>query len=284
MKKQLVVALGGLVVMLCWGAGSAAAQSGSRSKSWTPPRTSWGDPDLQGTFTNRNEQGIPLERPYEYYGAKNSRAWLIVDPSDGRVPPLTDDARKRTASRAEALQQHGESDSYEDRSLYDRCITRGIPASMMPGIYGMAYQFVQSPGYVAIRYEMIHETRIIPLDGRSHLGSGLRSYLGDGRGHWDGDTLVVETTNFNGKVGADNGYPSPEQGSTAKLRLVERFKPVGPGTIEWSVTLDDPSTWSRPWTYAMNLTKDDGQVFEYACHEGNYGLMNILSAARALER
>jgi hypothetical protein len=219
---------------------------------------------------------------YEYYGAKNSRAWLIVDPADGHVPPLTEAAKKRAGARAAALQQHGEADSYVDRSLYDRCLTRGVPASMMPGIYGMAYQFVQAPGYVAIRYEMIHETRIVPLDGREHVGSSVRQYLGDARGHWDGNTLVVETTNFNGKVGANNGYPSPEQGSSPNLKLVERFTPTGPNTIEWVVTLDDDATWVRPWTYAMDLTRDPGtSIFEYACHEGNYGLSNILSAARA---
>jgi hypothetical protein len=152
---------------------------------------------------------------------------------------------------------------------------------MMPTIYGMAYQIVQAPGYAAIRYEMIHEARIIPLDGRLHVGQGVRTYMGDARGHWEGNTLVVETTNFNGRTGADNGYPSPEQGSSSKLRITERFKPVAPNTLEWSVTLDDPATWTRSWTFAMNLTRDQGQVFEYACHEGNYGLANILSAARA---
>jgi hypothetical protein len=157
---------------------------------------------------------------------------------------------------------------------------------MMPTIYGNSYQVVQAPGYVAIRYEMIHETRIIPLDRRPHVGDGIRTYMGDARGHWDGTTLVVETTNFNGKNAADlAGYGSPDRGATANLRVVERFKPVGPNAIEWSVTLEDAATWPRPWTFGMHLTKDDTQpVFEYACHEGNYGLTGILSAARAEER
>jgi hypothetical protein len=153
---------------------------------------------------------------------------------------------------------------------------------MMPVIYGNSYQIIQAPGYVAIRYEMIHETRIIPLDRRAHVGDAIRTYMGDARGRGDGNTLVVETTNFNGRNAADvAGYGSPDRGATPALRVIERFKPAGPNTVEWSVTLDDATTWARPWTFAMNLTKDEAQpVFEYACHEGNYGLTGILSAAR----
>ncbi len=157
---------------------------------------------------------------------------------------------------------------------------------MMPGIYGNSYQIVQGPGYVAIRYEMIHETRVVPLDGRHHVGKDVRLYVGDARGRWEGNTLVVETTNLNGRESADIvGYGSPDRGASQELRIVERFKPVGPNSVEWSVTLDDARTWTRPWTFAMNLTKDETQpVFEYACHEGNYGLSNILTAARAEDR
>ena len=310
---------------------NAAAAKPLASKPYAPARTPWGDPDLQGIFTNKNEQGIPLERPqefegrrvadvtgaelaalvqqrqqallklapiiggeetgagpthwYENYDAKNSRAWMIVDPVEGLTPPRTPDAQRRAADLAAMHRARGEADSYEDRSLYDRCITRGIPGSMMPTIYGMSYQLVQGPGVVAIRYEMIHEARIIPLDGRPHAGSNIRTYVGDARGHWVGDTLVVETTNFNGRTGSDNGYPSPEQGTSPSLRIIERFRPVSAGVIEWSVTLEDAQTWTRPWTFAMNLSKDDAEpIFEYACHEGNYGLRNILSAARAEER
>jgi hypothetical protein len=317
---------------------AASGQSPSADKSrpparvYTPGRTPWGDPDLQGTFTNKDENGIPLERPsqfegrkiddvtsvelaqivkqrseaavqqaggiggaetgagpvhwYEYYNAKNSRPWLVVDPADGRIPPTTPEARARLATLAAAFGAHGESDSAEVRSLYDRCITRGVPGSMMPVIYGNSYQIIQAPGYVAIRYEMIHETRIIPLDRRSHVGSAIRTYMGDARGRWDGNTLVVESTNFNGRNAADvAGYGSPDRGATPDLRVIERFKPIGPNALEWSVTLDDATTWARPWTFAMNLSKDEGQaVFEYACHEGNYGLIGILSAARAAEK
>ncbi len=314
----LVVALGtaGVIGQTRTGTGSA--------RPYAVPKTPWGDPDLQGTYTNKDENGIPLERPgnlagkqieevdddeladlirerneraansaagiggadtgagpthwYEHYGAKNSRAWMLVDPPDGRIPPQTPEAIKRIEARAAARKGRGPADSWEDRSLYDRCISRGLPGSMMPAIYGNAYEIVQAPGIVAIQYEMIHETRIIPLDGRPHVAKGIRSFMGDARGRWEGDTLVVETTNFDQRSAYRNA-----NGDT--LKLVERFKMVAPEKIEWSLTVEDPATWTKPWTFAMNLTKDETQdVFEYGCHEGNLGLRNILSAARAEER
>jgi len=148
----------------------------------------------------------------------------------------------------------------------------------MPAIYGNSYQILQGPGYVAIKYEMVNETRIIPLGTRPHVGQNIREYLGDARGHFEGDTLVVETTNFTDKT----AY----RGSSKDLKLIEHFKPIGPNTVEWSVTFDDPHTWTRPWTFAMDLTKvpDAQGPFEYACHEGNYGMHNMLTAARAEER
>jgi hypothetical protein len=148
----------------------------------------------------------------------------------------------------------------------------------MPVIYGNSYQIVQTPGYVAIRYEMVHETRVIPLDGSPHLAANIRSYMGDPRGHWEGDTLVVETTNFRDETAYRNA-------DAATLRVIERFTRVAPDKVKWAVTLDDPTTWTKPWTFAMPLTMDDSQpVLEYSCHEGNYGLRNILSAARAEEK
>jgi hypothetical protein len=291
--------------------------------TYNPPRTPWGDPDIAGAYNNSDESGIPFERPEEFAGrrldsfmqaelekltkqrqqqtierapglsefpgatspmhwfenyfASNSRAWLVSDPPDGKVPPLTDEGRKRQADRAAARKGRGPADSWEDRSLYDRCITRGIPGSMMPAIYGNSYQIQQGPGFVTITYEMVHDTRVIPLDSRPHVSPTIRQYLGDARGHWDGNTLVVETTNFNDKA--------PYRGSSEHLKIVERFTPIGPDTLEWQITFDDPHTWARPWTFAMNLTHDESQPpFEYACHEGNYGLRNILSAARTEER
>jgi hypothetical protein len=146
---------------------------------------------------------------------------------------------------------------------------------MMPAIYGNSYRIVQGPGVVTIGYEMVNEVRVIPLDGRPHAGDVLRSYMGDARGHFEGDTLVVETTNFNGRV--------PYRGSSDRLRLIERFDPVSPTIVEWSVTFDDPATWTRAWTFAMHLTLTDEPPFEYACHEGNYAMRNILGIARAEE-
>jgi len=197
---------------------------------------------------------------------------------------MTPQAQKREAAIAalnNARNGEGRADSWLDRSMYDRCITRGLPGSMMPAIYGNAYEIVQSPDNVAIRYEMIHETRVIPLDGRPHVGSGVREYLGDARGHWEGTTLVVVTTNFTDKThfGYNNRYNSE------KFTLTERFTPVAPNTLQWQVTFNDPEVWTRPFTFVMPLIRDSGQpVFEYACHEGNLGLEHILSAARAEER
>ena len=301
----------------------AATTLNAQSRKWTSPKTPWGDPDLQGTYSNTSENGTPLERPEIFEGrkledikgeellaikraaqkrtiqnfegplhapegwwqpdlnmVKGSQAWLIVDPPNGKIPPLTPEATQRIAARAAARRNggRGPADSWEDRSLYDRCITRGLPGSMMPAIYGNGYQIVQTPGYVAIIYEMIHETRVIPLDGRPHSPSNVRSYLGDARGHWEGDTLVVETTNFREQGIYRNANPET-------FRLIERFTRIAPDTVKWAVTVDDPQTWTKPWTFSMPLTKDDsGPVLEYACHEGNLGLMNILSAARAEEK
>jgi hypothetical protein len=290
--------------------------------TYRPVKTSWGDPAIAGAYNNSDESGIPFERPQEFAGrtldsftpeelakitqqrqeqtiernptlsefpgatspmhwfenyfAANSRAWLVSDPPDGKVPPLTEEAKQRAAALQAARKGRGPADSYVDRSLYDRCITRGVPGSMMPAIYGNSYQIGQSPDAVTITYEMIHDTRVIPLDGRPHVSSAIRQYLGDARGRWEGNTLVVETTNFTAKV--------PYRGSSEHLKMIERFTPLGPDTLEWSVTLEDPHTWERPWTFAMHLTHDEAQpAFEYACHEGNYGLRNILSAARAEE-
>jgi hypothetical protein len=214
---------------------------------------------------------------FENMNFKNSRAWMVVDPPEGVIPPMTAEGRRRGAARAEARKGRGEADSWEDRSYFDRCISRGVPGSMMPAIYGNSYDITQSPDAVSIRYEMIHEARIIPLNAGPHAAGSIRSYMGDARGHFEGDTLVVETTNFNDRL--------PYRGSSDRLRLVERFTPVAPNLVEWSVTFDDPATWDRPWTFAMNLTKvgAEQQPFEYACHEGNYAMFNLLSIARKEE-
>ena len=311
-----VVVLVGLSVLV----EAQTTSSRAAPQAYTPQRTPWGDPDLQGAFTNSDESQTPMERPkelegrrleditaeelatlnaqrnqarekadeirwelrsplhwFENIGFRNSRAWMVTDPPDGRIPPLTPQARQRAAARTEARRGRGEADSYEDRSLFDRCISRGVPGSMMPAIYGNSYDITQGPGYVAIRYEMINEARIIPLSAEAHVGSAIRSYMGDARGRFEGNTLVVETTNMNDRI--------PYRGASARLRLVERFTPVAPGVLEWAITLDDPETWARPWTFAMNLKQvaASESPFEYACHEGNYAMFNLLSIARAEE-
>jgi hypothetical protein len=210
-------------------------------------------------------------------GQPQRQASLIVDPPNGRMPAFTQQAQERQAALRDYRASRGPADSYTDRSNYDRCITRGLPGSMMPAIYGNSYEITQAPGVVAIRYEMIHETRIIPLDGRPAPAKNIRSFMGFARGRFEGDTLVVETTNFDPR--------SAYQNSNADvLKVVERFTPVAGNKVEWTVRFEDATTWTRPWAFQMNLTKDPTQVvFEYGCHEGNHGLRNILSAARAEE-
>ena len=303
---------------------AASLASGQTAKKYVPPRTPWGDPDIQGSFDNTSENGTPLERPEIFEGRKledikgeellkiksdaqkrtvenfsgplhapegwwqpdlnmikGSQAWLVVDPPNGRIPALTPEATQRATARAAARRASGRgpADSWEDRSLYDRCITRGLPGSMMPAIYGNSYQIIQAPGYVTIIYEMIHETRVIPLNNTPHAAPNVRSYMGDARGHFEGDTLVVETTNFREEGIYRNANP-------AMLKLTERFTRTAPDVVKWSVTVDDSSTWTRPWTFSMPLLQDHqgAPVLEYACHEGNLGLMDILSAARAEEK
>ena len=215
-------------------------------------------------------------------GIASRQASLVVDPPDGRIPPLTTDG----ARRAEVWRVRATDPAFagpEDFNPYDRCITRGVLGSVMPNIYGSGMEIIQTPGQVVIRYEMIHETRTIPLDNRPHISDRIRSYMGDPRGRWEGDALVVETTNFNGRTGSlgrnGNGNPTSDT-----LRLVERFRLRDADTLEYQVTVDDPKTFTRPWTVAFPIVRDRDYVFyEYACHEGNYALANMLRAARKAE-
>jgi hypothetical protein len=210
---------------------------------------------------------------------KGSRPWFVVDPEDGKIPPILPAARARIAALPRTGSfGNGPFNSHEDFSLWDRCITRGMPGSMLPGQYGNSYQIVQGPGFVAIRYEMVHDTRVIPLiPSTGSVGTGIRSDMGFARGHWEGNTLVVETTNFKGRSAYRNA-------NADTLKVVERFTRTAADKIEWRVTVEDASTWSRPWTFSIPLTMNDQEaVLEYACHEGNQAIRNILNAARVAE-
>jgi hypothetical protein len=302
----------------------AAKKKTPATKTWTPPRTPDGQPDLQGVWTNATI--TPFERPSELAGKQvltdeeaagleeqaaqgrvdrapragdtgsYNQFWfdsgtkvvstrqtsLVVDPPDGRVPVRPAAEAKRDYNLAH------NADSYEYMSVWDRCITRGVPGSMFPAGYNNAYQILQTPEYVVILYEMIHDARIIPLDGRPHVAPNIRLWMGDSRGRWEGNTLVVDTTNFNdrgwiassGAGGRIKGIPQSEA-----LHVVERFGRVDADTIHYEVTIEDPNVYTRPWKVAFPLNRDQNyQIFEYACHEGNRAVENILRGGRALDK
>ena len=301
----------------------------AKAKTYTPPKTPWGDPDLQGQwpafanipmqrpanfgtrnvltdeeyaqrqkqaqkqseadteeFAAPNASGPPSINPPSYWVERSKpdyQASLVVDPPDGRIPPMTPEGQKYVRSLRGGLGPGNhfpdKVDSWEDFDIYSRCITRGLVSSMLPTLYNFGNQILQSPGFVVIRNEMIHENRVIPLDGRPHVGSGIRTYMGDSRGHWDGNTLVVETTNFNDQTGAGGGYFSDA------ARLTERFTRTGPENLSYDLTIDDPKTWTKPWTIHMPYKMDKSYVvYEYACHEGNYMMLDSLTAARDLDK
>ena len=295
-------------------AATAQAQpAAAPTAGWTLPRTADGQPDLQGVWSFATL--TPLERPgvlagreflsdaevaernhnariggdqpprpgdpgaYNAFwfdrGTSDGRTALIVDPPDGRLPALTPEAEQRAAARAEARRARGPADSWEDRNLAERCI-HYRPLPRLPTSYNNHHQIFQTPGYVVILTEMIHNVRIIPLDGRPHIGAGISQWNGDSRGHWEGETLVVETTNFSDK--------EIFRGSGANRHLIERFTRVDADTIEWQFTVEDPTTWTKPWTGMLPFSKVEGPIYEYACHEGNYGLENLLAGARAEEQ
>ena len=212
---------------------------------------------------------------YENWNGRSARTSMVIEPKNGRVPALTKEADERAAARNAARRGRGPADSWEDRSLWDRCITRSLPNVMFPTLYNNNVRIVQSPGYVAITHEMVHDTRIVPLDGRPSISPRIRQYMGESRGHWEGDTLVVDVTNFTDKT----NY----RGSGDTLHLIERYTRVGPDAVRYEVTIDDPHTFTSRWTAALNLTAQE-EVFEYGCHEGNYAMRNILSGARAEEK
>jgi len=233
---------------------------------------------IQETTIQRFE--TPFDAPSNWWQdafrlGNSAQAWMITDPDDGHIPARTAEGQARQQNARQTIYAGG-SNSWEDRSLYDRCITRGFPTSGLPTIYGNSSRIVQGPGYVAIQYEMIHETRVIPIDRTPHAHLPAKHHLdmGDSRAHWDGDTLVVETTNFTRRSVYQNADPDT-------LKITERFTRISADKLRWSVTLDDPHTWTRPWTLAMDLSRERGGLLFYECHEYNYGLQNILRGARA---
>ena len=243
----------------------AAAQESEQTEPGTIP-------DVHYDFTqfglDRNQGGVPL----------NLRTSLIFDPADGRLPPMTTDGQRGAAERVAARKRMGPpTDSAQNQSLSVRCILmdRAGPP-MLPGAYNNYYQIVQAPGYVMILVEMIHEPRIIPIDNRAHLPEHVRQLTGNAVGHWEGDTLVVESTNFT--------ETTAFQGASERMRLIERFTRVAEDRILYQFTIDDPATWTRPWTAELPIMKTTGPIFEHACHEGNYSLYNTLAGARADEK
>jgi hypothetical protein len=293
-------------------------------KTWVVPKTPWGHPDLQGEWTSDSARGIPRERPEQFAARaeltdqelaereardaqtiKNAVAatgvqtggrdgfWrgsqtfrqtsLIVEPADGRMPPLTPEAQARATPRDRGSFGNGPFDSPESFTLYDRCITRGIVGGVLPVPYGNGNRILQTPDAVVLTYEMIHDTRVIQLDGRAHIGPRIRQYLGDSRGHWEGNTLVVETTNFTDKTGLGgngNGLPHSEA-----MRMVERFTRTASDVMQYSIRIDDPKTFTRPWTLSLPLVSPPGfQTLPYECHEGNGAIKYILAAERAEDK
>ena len=204
----------------------------------------------------------------------------------GRLPPLTAAGEAERKRLLGVREEDGGRlpDSYEDFDTYDRCITRALPGAMMPGFYNHNYRILQTPQFVAISIEMIHDVRIIPLDGRTHVSPRVRQWLGDSRGHWDGDTLVVETTNFRDGV-QERGMANTIVGGSPDMVLVERFRRIDGDAIDYKFTVTDPAVFTAPWTVSAPMSRlKEGQIYEYACHEGNYALGNILKGARAAER
>ncbi len=309
---------------------AAKAALAPTAKTWTAPKTPWGEPDMQGTWTDDDCIGTPMNRPANFgdrafyteqeladrqgrlqkqlqndlvetvapdqrvgtgppphWGERARRPCkqtsLVVDPPNGRTPDLLPEAKTRRIPEG-AGNNNPQPASWEDFSYYIRCISRGVTGSIFPVIYGNGQQIVQAPGYVTILQEMVHEARVIPTDGRPHASQNIRSYMGDARGHWEGNTLVVETTNFlGGKTGIGlNGGGVP---TSDALKLTERYTRIGPNEMKYEVTIDDPKTYTSTFKVAFPLTQEPGyQNFEYACHEGNYAMFDSLSGARAVEK
>jgi hypothetical protein len=246
---------------------AAALERRQQNAQETAPFAGGGEP----------EEGIAIAVPIHWFDnlmAKNTRPWFVIDPPEGKVPAISAAGKSRTTPRRGI--SGGGRDSYADRNLGDRCIAMTLRA---PALYGNSYEILQTPDYVVIRREQMHDARMIPIDGRPHVHSSIRSHEGDSRGRWEGNTLVIETRNYHPDMVA-RGF-GPEMRYSDKVRVIERYTRTSPTTVEMSVTLDDPETYARDWTYSMPLTLDNTQmIHEYACHEGNFGLANLLTAGR----
>ena len=293
----LALAVGIVLGAATDGVAQSSSSHGADARGWTPPRTPDGQPDIQGKWVNFDSTpfeapGVqqvvanPDVNPPSHWGegdrAKGARRRsMVVDPPDGHVPVLPWAEAKRDYDIAHV------GDSWVHETPWVRCITRGFPAGMFPAGYNNAYQIIQVPGQVVIFSEMIHETRIIPIDGRPHVGSGIQLWNGDSRGRWEGNTLVVETTNFNDKGSIATSAATGRMRAvpqTSAMRVVERFTPVDPNTIAYQVTIEDSKAYAKPWTVALPLNRDETyEMFEYACHEGNLSIPNELKAGRALD-
>ena len=295
-----------------------SAQLAAPARGFVQPKTTWGEPDLQGVWTSDAALGIPRERP-DKFGTRamlsdeefaeaqkadekrrkggenavsifrNDDAWktksyrqtsLVIEPETGRTPAFTGEAQKRAAPRDRGSFGEGPFNSPEDFTLYDRCITRGIVGSIMPVVYGNGNRIVQAPGLVVLSYEMVHDTRVIYTDGRPHLTSNIRQYLGDARGHWEGNTLVVETTNFTNRTSIGGGNGNGLRHS-ADLKITERITRTDTDELRYEVHVDDPVTYTKPFTISLPLSSPPGyELLPYECHEGNYMLPHSLSAER----
>lgn len=294
------------------------AYNGGPPIQFATPKTPWGDPDLQGVWSSDDTSGIPMSRPQNITGLyQNDEQWaarqkqtqqgvqnalnaigtfrgdyarrsfrqtsLVVEPPDGRAPQATEDARKRAAPRDRGTFGNGPFNTPEDFTLYDRCITRGIIGSVLRVVYGNGNRIVQAPGMVAISYEMVHDTRVLYTDGRPHVSSAIRQYLGDSRARWEGDELVVETTNLTDKTSI--GLNGNGLRHSDKMKIYERFKRVANDIIQYQITIDDPVTYGKPYTISLPLTPLEGSVLlPYDCHEGNLAVYQSLSAERAEDK
>jgi len=297
---------------------SAEASAASvANPKWAAPKTAWGHPDFEGIWTTDDMRGVPMSRPTPFgtrqhltdqefdarekerseardvndartgtfRNEEGTRAFgytsLVIDPPDGRVPALTAEGRARRP--VPGTNGVGPFNTLEDFNNYDRCITRGLAGSWLPVVYGNGARILQTPDAVVIAYEMVHDTRVIPLDGSPHVGGGIRELMGDARGHWEGNTLVIETTNFTNRtsIGANGNGPRHSEA----MKMTERLTRIDPEMINYELRVEDPKTYVAPWTLRMTLTRQPGyEIYEYGCHEGNGAVGHSLSAERAYEK